>query len=262
MKAGRARRTEILRQLPGGQTSAEALAEEFGVSLSTMRRDLDILARDGALLRTYGGAAPIERLLPEQSLAERAAENAPQKLAIAMLASSIVQDGETIILDAGTTTGALAELLRSRSNLRVVTGGLTSLTALAGAPGIELLSLGGMLRPISLGFVGPHAEHVLRRTTASRAFLGADGVVAGRGLCEATADQASLKELMAAQGEALYVLATAEKLGRAVSQAWTPLDRPWTLITDTDATEMQLRPFRQLGTVTILQAQAQGRRAG
>ncbi len=254
MKAGRTRRAAILRRIAGGQMSAEALAEEFGVSLSTMRRDLDILARDGALLRTYGGAAPVGFLLPEQSLAERSGEKAPQKRMIARLASSIIQAGETIILDAGTTTGALADVLRSRSDLRIVTGGLTSLTALAGATGIEVLALGGVLRPMSLGFVGPHAEHVLRRTTASRAFLGADGVVAGRGLCEATADQASLKELMAMRADAVYVLATADKLGRAVSQAWTPLDRPWTLVTDADATEAQLRPFRDLGIVTVLRA--------
>ena len=259
MKAGRTRRADILRRLAGGQASAQALAEAFGVSLSTVRRDLDVLARDGALLRTFGGAAPGGlMLLPEQSLAERAARSAPQKRAIARLAAGLVQPGETVILDAGTTTGALAEALRPRSGLRVVAGGLTSLAALAGAPGIEVVALGGVLRPMSLGFVGPHAEHVLRRTTASRAFLGADGVVAGRGLCEASADQASLKELMAGQADAVYVLATADKLGRAVSQAWTPLDRAWTLITDADATDAQLQPFRDLGGVTVLQAQRPG----
>ena len=258
MKAGKARRADISRRIAGGPTSADTLAEEFGVSLSTMRRDLDILARNGALLRTYGGAAPVGFVLPEQPLAERIGEKAPQKRMIAKLANSLIQAGETIILDAGTTTGALASVLRSRSELRVVTGGLTSLNALAGAAGIEVLALGGLLRPMSLGFVGPHAEHVLRRTTASRAFLGADGVVAGRGLCEATADQASLKELMVMQADAVYVLVTADKLGRAISQAWTPLDRPWTLVTDADATEAQLRPFRELGIVTVLRARDPG----
>lgn len=258
MKAGKSRRADIVRRIAGGQVGADSLAGEFGVSLSTMRRDLDILARDGALLRTYGGAAPVGLLLPEQSLAERIGEKAPQKRMIAELANSLIHAGETIILDAGTTTGALASVLRSRSDLRVVTAGLTCLTALAGATGIEVLALGGMLRPMSLGFVGPHAEHVLRRTTASRAFLGADGVVAGRGLCEATANQASLKELMVMQADTVYVLATADKLGRAMSQAWTPLDRPWTLLTDADATEAQLRPFRDLGTVTVMRARTPG----
>ncbi|WP_419727910.1 DeoR/GlpR family DNA-binding transcription regulator [Lichenicola sp.] len=254
MKAARARRARIVDQIATGTTSAESLAERLGVSLSTVRRDLDILARDGVLLRTYGGAVPVGARMPEQSLAERATDRLPQKRAIARLAAAIVQDGESVILDAGTTTGALAVELRHRAGLRVITSGLTTLTALADAPGIEVLSVGGMLRPISLSFVGPHAEQVLRRVTAARAFLGADGVVAGRGLCEATATQAALKELMTRQADALYVLATADKLGRAAFQEWTPLDRPWTLITDADATEAQLLPFQKLGIVTIIKA--------
>ena len=90
----------------------------------------------------------------------------------------------------------------------------------------------------------------MRRISAQRVFLGADGIVAGRGICEATDAQASLKTLMAAQAEEVYVLAAADKLGRAVSHAWTALDRPWTLITDAAATEEQLAPFRTEGIRT------------
>ena len=133
----------------------------------------------------------------------------------------------------------------------MVTNGLTTIQALAGAPGVELVALGGLLRHISLGFVGAHAERTLRRISAAKAFLGADGVVAGRGICEATDAQASLKELMIAQANEVYVLADAGKLGRAASQAWTPLDRAWTLITDDSATETQLQPFRELAHVAI-----------
>lgn len=253
MRAVRSRREEILRLIGRGTGNAEALAATLDVSLSTVRRDLATLSRDGTLLRTYGGAA-LAGMQPERSLTERLGERNTQKHAIAAIAADQVREGQTLVLDAGSTVGALAERLRERPGLRVVTSGLTTLQALAGLRHIELISLGGTLRPISLGFTGPHAEQAMRRITADSAFLGADGVVAGRGLCEASSEQVALKELMAAQVETVYVLATSDKLGRAASRAWAPLDRPWTLVTDAEATDAQLDPFRRLGLVTILQA--------
>lgn len=252
MNAAASRRQRILELILSGETDVEALGGALRVSLSTIRRDLARLSLDGKLLRTYGGAALIGLTLPEQPLDQRAGAHQAQKLAIARHAAAVVQAGETIILDAGTTTGALAAELRGWQNLRVVTNGLTTIQALAGAPGVELIALGGALRHISLGFVGPHAERTMRRISAARVFLGADGVVAGRGVCEATDTQASLKDLMVAQASEVYVLADASKLGRATSQAWTPLERTWTLITDDSATECQLRPFRGLEHVTLV----------
>jgi len=249
-----ARRQRILELILSGETDVEALGARLRVSLSTIRRDLARLSLDGRLLRTYGGAAPLGGLQPEQTLDQRTGAQPAEKRAIARRAAVLVQAGETIILDAGTTTGALAAELRGREGLRVVTNGLTAIQALAGAPGVELIALGGVLRQISLGFVGPHAERTMRRISAARVFLGADGVVAGRGICEATDAQAALKDLMIAQAGEVYVLADASKLGRATSQAWTPLERGWTLITDGGATEAELRPFRALGHVTVLVA--------
>jgi DeoR family transcriptional regulator, fructose operon transcriptional repressor len=251
MRVAAARRQRILELLSAGSQEAEELGAVLDVSLSTIRRDLSQLSLEGRLLRTYGGAVPVAAALPEQSVQQRALEHQAEKRAIARHAAELIQSGETVILDAGTTTGALATRLAGRRGLRVITNGLTAIQALSGATGVELIALGGTLRHISLGFVGPHAESVLRRITAAKVFLGADGVVAGRGICEATDEQASLKALMIHQAQEVFVLATADKLGRATSQAWTPLDRPWSLITDTGATDAQLEPFQQLGAVTI-----------
>ncbi|EKM98333.1 MULTISPECIES: DeoR/GlpR family DNA-binding transcription regulator [Acidocella] len=247
MRLAGQRRQTILARLRAGALDVEALSAELGVSASTIRRDLARLAAGGQVLRTYGGAA-----VPEQSLQVRAGVNMEQKRAIARLAASFVQQGETLLLDAGTTTGALAAELAGMQGLHVITNGLTALNALAGKPGVELSVLGGQLRQISLGTVGPAAEHALRRLTARRTFLGADGVVAGRGICEATDAQSALKELMVAQGQEVYVLADADKLGRAISPSWTPLPASWTLITDARASAAQLAPFRALPGVTVL----------
>ncbi len=249
---GTYRRTGILRLLRDGVLDAEDLSAALDVSVSTIRRDLTRMAGEGLLLRTYGGAAPLGGTAPERSLLQRAGEKVAEKAAIARRALSVIKAGEALILDAGTTTGALARLLSERAPLRVVTNGLTVIQALAGVEGIELVALGGMLRPVSGSFVGPHAEATMRRISAQRVFLGADGIVAGRGICEATDEQASLKSLMAAQAEEVYVLANADKLSRAASHAWTALERPWTLITDAAAPEAQLALFRREGVEVLV----------
>jgi DeoR/GlpR family transcriptional regulator of sugar metabolism len=248
------RREEIARVLREQPVRVEELAGLFEVSPSTIRRDLATLSDAGAVVRTYGGALPA--VPGEQSLHERKRLALAQKAAIAKVAEGRVRPGAVLLLDAGTTVGALAGRLASWSGITVVTSGLTTLDALADSEGVELVALGGAVRHVSLGMIGPIAEGALRGVTADAVFLGADGVVAGRGVCEGTAEQASLKRLMVEQAREVFVLADASKLGRAESHWWTPLDRPWTLITDGDAPEDALAEFRSRPEVTVKVAQA------
>lgn len=237
-----ARRSEIRDLLQVRPVAVAELAARYGVSESTIRRDLARLSASGAVVRTYGGAlssAPPE----EQPLSEREQLAAREKAAIARAAECHVADCRLVLLDAGTTVGALAARLAARGGLTVATPGLTSINILAGVPGIELIVLGGTVRPLSLGMVGPLAESAVARLTADAVFLGADGVVAGRGLCEARPEQTALKQLMIDRSREVYVLADAAKLGRADSHWWATFDRPWTLITDSSASAERLAPF-------------------
>ncbi|MEI7612412.1 MAG: DeoR/GlpR family DNA-binding transcription regulator [Betaproteobacteria bacterium] len=245
------RHQALIAAVLAGTHDAEALSRHLGVSLVTIRRDLAQLSAQGRLVRTFGGAVSAAGHEPESTLAQRRNKNKKQKEAIARLAAGEIHSGETIILDGGTTTGALASQLRGRRNLRIITNSLQVMAILAGDEGVELIMLGGTMRPKSLSTVGPLAEMTLRRLTADRVFLGADGVVAGRGLCEASFDQIQLKELMMAQATTTYVLADSSKLGRAAQQAWAPLDQPWTLITDGEADTQQVERFRSLSGVTV-----------
>ncbi len=104
-----------------------------------------------------------------------------------------------------------------------------------------------------MGVIGPLAEMVLRRLTVDKAFLGADGVVAGRGLCEASPEQCALKELMMGQAGAVAVLADSSKLGHASQQYWARIPGHWTLVTDPGAGEELLKPFLRLPSVRVLQ---------
>ncbi|ALF90737.1 MULTISPECIES: DeoR/GlpR family DNA-binding transcription regulator [Ralstonia solanacearum species complex] len=243
------RREAMLKAVLSGMNDVATLCGHFGMSEATVRRDLRALASDRRILRTYGGAAAVGSHEPEAPLEERRTSGREQKDAIARVAQAHIADGDTVFLDGGTTTAALARHL-SGKDVRVVTNNLMVVTTLA-AGGIPVTLIGGDVRPSSMSTLGPLAQLSLSRVSVDKAFLGADGVVATNGLCEASADQAYLKECVIRQAAHVFVLATADKLGRASQQHWTPLERPWTLITDDEALPEQLSPFQAREDIAV-----------
>jgi DeoR/GlpR family transcriptional regulator of sugar metabolism len=235
-----------------GLANVEELSQLFEVTPSTIRRDLARLTADGRLARTYGGAMAIAAH-PEASLRQRTGEGFEAKRAIARWAAGQVQTGETLLLDAGSTVGALAHRLRTirTRELTVVTTGLTTLQELSDVGDVHVECLGGTLRPLSGGFVGPLTEAALERMTFDRVFLGTDGISPEYGICEADLRQTRLKELMARRSERVYVLAHAAKLGRRPFHAWAALPDGWTLVTDTEADQDIVTALRKRGTAVI-----------
>ncbi|MCQ4160608.1 DeoR/GlpR family DNA-binding transcription regulator [Roseomonas sp. GC11] len=233
MRIRRSRRDEILQAIAAGEVDVGGLAARFGVSASTIRRDLRDLSQQQPIARTYGGAVLLGGGA-EQSLRVRAGQNRAAKEAIAQAALGLIREGETLILDGGSTVEALGRRLAGR-RLRVITNNLPLLPVLANMPGIELIALGGTVRPISMGTTGPLAEAMLRHLTADRLFTSADGLAPDRGLCEATLEQISLKALMMRQAREVFVLADASKLDRAEQPFWAPLPPGATLVTDAPA---------------------------
>lgn len=251
MKASERQRA-ILDILLTREANVEQLSAALSVSEATVRRDLAILARQRRIVRTYGGAtALVGAHEPEASLEERKATQREQKEAIAAAAAQHVQDGDTVFLDGGTTTGALARHLAARRGVHVVTNNLLAVTVLANLPDVRVTLLGGELRSSSMSTLGPLAQVALDRVSVDKAFLSADGVVARFGLCEASAEQAYLKECIAERAARIFVLADTDKLGRARQQHWTPLRRDWTLITAREAEPASLLPFRDITGVSV-----------
>jgi DeoR/GlpR family transcriptional regulator of sugar metabolism len=248
------RREAMLKAVLSGTNDVSALCEHFGMSEATVRRDLRALADERRILRTYGGAAPsIGVHEPEETLDLRRESFRAQKDAIARAATAHVTAGDTIFLDSGTTTAALARCLMARHDIRVVTNNLLAVSILA-PTNVSVTLVGGDVRPSSMSTLGPLALAALDRMSFDKVFLGADGVVAGRGLCEASAEQAWLKERIIRQAASTFVLVTAHKLGYASQQHWTPLDRDWTLITDAARDAIELVPFTLRNEVTITTA--------
>ncbi|MEO5834684.1 MAG: DeoR/GlpR family DNA-binding transcription regulator [Nakamurella sp.] len=251
-QTSRERRAEIVRlAMVSGLANVEELSAALGVTSSTIRRDLAVLTAQGKLARTYGGAMALVAH-PEASLRQRSGQAFAAKRAIGRWAAAQVRPGETVLLDAGSTTGAMANALASARDIVVATVGLNALDELADAAGIEVLSLGGRLRPLSQGFVGPLTEASLERMTFDRAFMGTDGVTPDRGICEADLTQTRQKELMMRRATHVYVLAHAAKLGQRPFHAWAVMPDRWTLVTDSGADHAEIGRFRDHGVEVVV----------
>ncbi|WP_353980093.1 DeoR/GlpR family DNA-binding transcription regulator [Salinicola endophyticus] len=239
------RRREMLEAVHAGITSIEALCRHFGISEATARRDLGALSEQGLLVRTYGGATTgVGQREPELTLEQRRLRQGDVKARLAACALDCIEDGDTVLLDGGTTTAALAACLHERRGLHVVTNNMAALPWLIQLPEGRTTVLGGDLRASSMTVYGPLAHAALSRLSVDRLFLSADGLTE-LGLCEASPEQAWLKEAMIARAAEVYVMADATKLGRASQQHWTPFPRQWHLITD--AEDVRVDVFAALG---------------
>ena len=228
-----ARKRRILELMRSGEAvTVGELSAEFGVSESTIRRDLRELEESGLLERTHGGAVPAAGTLDEPTFAEKTDQNLPEKAAIARLAAGLVQDGASIILDAGTTTLEIARLLRNRRNLTVVTNAFHIASELADVPGIAVIVTGGQIKGNTLALVGPATERMLDEVNVDMVFLGVNGIDLQRGLTTPTQAEASVKQRMIRAARKVVVVADHTKFGRVAFATITPVWNAHLIIAD------------------------------
>lgn len=158
-----------------GRVLVAEISDALGISRITIRKDLDFLESKGLVLRTHGGAlSPQGSTLLDRSLQEKEQMQLKEKLRIAEAAASLVEEGQCVLLDSGTTTTAIARALRRFSHLTVITNAVNIASELAGTD-FEVILTGGTLRKNSFSLVGPLAEEVLSEMHADILFLGVDG---------------------------------------------------------------------------------------
>lgn len=229
------RQQEILgRARRDGRVEVKELADSLEVTPETVRRDLTALERRGLLRRMHGGAIPVERLGIEPAVPDREGRMAGQKERIAKAALDELPDGGAIILDAGTTTIRLAEMLPTDRELTVVTHGLPIAMVLATRANITLHLLGGTVRGRTLAAVGPWAERAMADVYADVAFLGTNGLTVERGLTTPDLAEAGVKRALVAAARRTVVLTDHTKFGRADFAQVAPLSAVDTVITDLD----------------------------
>lgn len=238
VRRGTRRRHDLLLSLlRQGTTRVEDLAEALSVSASTVRRDLGRLGAEHLVARTYGGAV-VPESFHERPITDSARVRTVAKAAIAAAARELVPADGTIFLDAGTTCAALARILVEDADvghLTVVTRGLETAMILTEASFVDTIILGGRVRPLSHGLVGPLTELGLDRLTFDVAFMGADAVDVHRGIGEPTLEETAVKERIATASRQTTVLADATKLREPAAPAWTRFEPGWLLITDAEA---------------------------
>ena len=200
------RRQEILRAVRGGTAHVADLAESFGVSEITVRRDLSALARDGKLERVHGGAVGSG----EPGFAQIEVERFDVKDRLGAAAAALVEDGQTVMIDIGTSTLQMARHLHGR-RVTVVTTNLAVLEELLPDPDIELVLPGGTVRRNYRSLVGVVAEDSLRQLKADVTVLGTSAVDAELGVWDTTMIEVPIKRLMIAAADRVVLLADAAK---------------------------------------------------
>lgn len=197
-----------------GRVEVASLASALDVSLETVRRDLGVLEKRGMLRRTHGGAVPVERVRFEPEVSERQAAQVAEKARIAEAALEFLPERGTVALDAGTTTAALAELLPAGRELTVLTNCLPIASALASNPSTKVVISGGRVRARTLATVDDAAARFLEDFAPDVAFIGANGVSAGRGLTTPDESEAAAKKALVRGAGRVIALADHTKVGR------------------------------------------------
>ncbi len=197
-----------------GECSVEFLARQLGVSGMTVRRDLSAMAAAGKVIRTHGGATAAERVSFEFQFLSRTRENREAKEAIATAAAGLVRDGQSVMLDSGTTTLALAGHLRGRKGITVITTSLPIASALQFCENVQVLLLGGLVQRGAPDLAGALTEANLETLRADVAFIGADGVDAKGNVYNNSLAVGRMLAKMAAAANRVYVVADSSKIGR------------------------------------------------
>ena len=252
------RRSRILERLGerGFATVAE-LAADAGVSAVTIRADLDALADSAAVQRVHGGAVLRSGLgAREQSLEVTLESAADAKRAIGRAAADLVESGQSVLLDVGSTTLQVARALVARDDLvdvTVITNGLTLALELERAmPRFTVVVTGGTLRALQHSLVDPLATVVLDRLHPDIAFIGCNGIDVDRGVTNVNLPEAEVKRRMVLSAERPILVADASKLGRARLGSVGPISDFDTLVTASDAPAEIVTRLRIAGLTVLL----------
>ena len=250
------RRNQILAMLHRqGMVKIPELAKAFDVSVITIRRDLDELVRAGQVQKVYGGAVLAPQAIREPEAQRlfhaRLAQNHREKRLIGMAAAKLVKDGETIILDIGTTPLEVAKHLGEYDDLTILTNSLPILNQLADTH-LNVYSLGGKLRGNELALHGSLAFKALNDFCVDKAFIGAGGITLENGITDHNLDSAELCAAIASRSRQTILVADSSKFGKDASVIIGPLTCVETIITDSGIPEGYAEGIRKAGVELII----------
>lgn len=209
------RQKKILELLAAdGAVWVSKLASELCVTEETVRRDLEKLEKQEALLRTHGGAVPIDDSTFDLSLEKRKKTNSAEKERLAEAAAKHIVPGDTVFLDASTTTFYLSKHIKKMSGITVITNSIRVIDELTGADGIKLIAVGGMVNQ-NQSFTGGIAEKTIEENYfASKMFFSCKGITETAGVLDSNEQECSIKRCMLKNSGAKYCICDKSKIGK------------------------------------------------
>ena len=229
------RRNRILEDLrQQSRISIRESAVKYGVTEVSIRGDLEYLENKGLLIRVKGGAVSRALVADEEELPieRKAREHAREKRAIGKAAAALIGEGETIILDSGTTTLEIAKRLGGFKELTVITNGVNIAMELAKYPQISVIMLGGYMRSQSLSITGMQAESTLKGYYVDKLFLGVDSFNLDKGLSTPSADEASLNRTMIESAKEVIAVFDSSKVNKRSFARICSVPELGTVVTD------------------------------
>lgn len=235
-----------------GRVLVKDLAARFKTSEITIRKDLEMLQNQGQLHRAHGGALTVQPgTLVDPSLQEKEKLHHKEKMHIAKAAAKLVEEGQSVLLDSGTTTTAIARALRGFRRLTVITNAVNIAVELAGSE-VEVILTGGQLRKNSFSLVGPLVEETLRQLSADILFLGVDGFDTRIGLSTPHLLEARANKVMVEIARRTVAVCDSSKFGRRSLSSIAPVSAVHQVITDKGISNPDLRSLKDAGIEVTL----------
>lgn len=235
-----------------GLVNAGALSRLFGVSEITIRRDLRILAEQGFLRRSHGGAIVVSPKSQEPPVIQRMLQAQEIKKAIGRAAAARIHDGESIFIGSGSTTAYVARHLVDRRRLTVITNALNVGVDLALAPDVTVVVLGGLMRPEELSLVGHIAEQALREVRIDKVIMGIPAIDLRAGLTNDYLPEVVTDRTIIDMASEVILVADHTKFDKIASAYVAPVGRINTLVTDNQTDPECLERIRALGVEVVI----------
>lgn len=230
-----------------GRVLVEELSDSLHLSRITIRKDLDYLEGKDLLLRTHGGALPVSAgALTDPTLQEKVTLQHDEKVRIALAAVEMVSEGQCLILDSGSTTIEIARALSRFKRLTIITNALNIATELTGSS-LDVILLGGFLRPNSLSLVGPITEDQLREFHADLLFLGVDGFDRQVGLTTPNVLESRVNRAMIKASDRTVAVCDYTKFNRRSHSLIADVSAVHHVLSDTGLAEQEAAAIREMG---------------
>lgn len=247
------RRNLILEKLNrDGSVRVSQLSQELGTTVVTIRHDLDALEQEGYLERIQGGAVPAESSLQSVDFFQRKQLNREIKMMIAATAAELVQDGDTLFINSGSTTYYFAQHLKQHKNLSIVTNSLFVAEEMGRIPTFRVILLGGNINAQFAFTSGDDTINQLKLYRADHAFLSVDGICLDGRITTYHSDEAAVCRLMMERANSTIVTADYSKIGKEGFTYISDVQQMNTLVTDSRADQRVIEKLRKAGVQVIL----------